>query len=295
MALNKHTSLLMSDVMVPQDPLEPPIFFLFTHTTQKMVRFLTDTREAPSSKQPLLVIGAGLPRTATSSLQAAFEHLGYDPCLHMAQIIPHADRQQLLIDASKEKDKAKRQKQVHQLVDGYKAVVDMPAVFFLADLLDMYPDAKVILSSRPDPEIWARSCSDSLRFFFTDTFYWIGLLWRTDRLWYRLNMHIVEHIRERFGAGDQFTAAFGVDYNEDVRKIVAAKRGRLLEFRAEDGWAPLCEFLGTEVPDQPFPRVNEKKTFAMIKGIVIAKGLVSWVALGGVMWCGWTYIPRLFV
>jgi hypothetical protein len=31
---------------------------------------------------------------------------------------------------------------------------------------------------------------------------------------------------------------------------------RLLVYRVDDGWEPLCGFLGVEVPDEPFPRVN---------------------------------------
>ncbi|CAG8370302.1 unnamed protein product [Penicillium salamii] len=260
-----------------------------------MVRFLADTRKAPVKNKPLLVIGAGLPRTATSSLQVALEDLGFGPCLHMAHIIPHAERQQLLIDASRETDTEKRHKQIHELVDGHGAVVDIPAIFFLEDLMHLYPEAKVVLSSRPDPEIWAQSARNSLRFFFTRRFYWIGLLWSTDRLWYKLNMRIVEWCRERIGEGDIFTASSAVKYNEQVRELVAARGGEVLEFRAEDGWAPLCRYLEKEVPDKPFPKVNEKATFALIKNILIAKGLISWAALGGVLWLGWTYVPRGFI
>lgn len=27
-------------------------------------------------------------------------------------------------------------------------------------------------------------------------------------------------------------------------------------YRVEEGWEPLCRFLGVAVPDEPFPRVN---------------------------------------
>lgn len=33
-------------------------------------------------------------------------------------------------------------------------------------------------------------------------------------------------------------------------------KGRLLEWSADEGWEPLCKFLGKEVPKQPFPRAN---------------------------------------
>lgn len=36
------------------------------------------------SQDTLQVIGAGLPRSGTSSLKAALERLGFDPCHHMS-------------------------------------------------------------------------------------------------------------------------------------------------------------------------------------------------------------------
>ena len=30
-------------------------------------------------------------------------------------------------------------------------------------------------------------------------------------------------------------------------------------FDVRQGWAPLCEFLGVEAPDEPFPRLNEAR------------------------------------
>jgi hypothetical protein len=33
-------------------------------------------------------------------------------------------------------------------------------------------------------------------------------------------------------------------------------KDRLLEWTVHDGWAPLCEFLGKPIPEEPFPHVN---------------------------------------
>ena len=51
-------------------------------------------------------------------------------------------------------------------------------------------------------------------------------------------------------------------------------KGRLLELRVEDGWDPLCEFLGVERPEGAFPRVNENSGFVkmqeeMRKGLMV--------------------------
>ena len=50
-----------------------------------------------------------------------------------------------------------------------------------------------------------------------------------------------------------------ISMHEEVRRIVP--KDRLLEFQLKDGWRPLCEFLGKDVPDTPFPRVNESAEF----------------------------------
>ena len=42
------------------------------------------------------------------------------------------------------------------------------------------------------------------------------------------------------------------DWEEYVRASVPADK--LFVFNAKQGWAPLCEFLGKEVPEGPYPR-----------------------------------------
>ena len=41
-------------------------------------------------------------------------------------------------------------------------------------------------------------------------------------------------------------------HNEMVKKVVPKER--LLLFKLEDGWEPLCRLLGKQIPDVPFPR-----------------------------------------
>jgi hypothetical protein len=36
---------------------------------------------------------------------------------------------------------------------------------------------------------------------------------------------------------------------------------RLLTFDLRDGWQPLSDFLGVEVPEIPFPKTNSSKEF----------------------------------
>src|SRR4051812_10991585 len=44
-------------------------------------------------------------------------------------------------------------------------------------------------------------------------------------------------------------------HNEEVKRHVPAEN--LLVYEVGEGWAPLCEFLGVDVPDEPFPHLND--------------------------------------
>ena len=48
-------------------------------------------------------------------------------------------------------------------------------------------------------------------------------------------------------------------HNDAVKSTIPDDR--LLVFEVKDGWAPLCEFLGVPVPDEPFPRTNDRSEF----------------------------------
>lgn len=50
------------------------------------------------------------------------------------------------------------------------------------------------------------------------------------------------------------------DYNAEIRRLVPKEN--LLVFNVREGWAPLCNFLGEKVPDEAFPRRNDKVAFA---------------------------------
>ncbi len=99
------------------------------------------------------VIGAGLGRTGTLSLKAALEELGLGKCYHMTEVLAHPESVPVW-------DAAARGQPVDwdELFDGYRATVDWPGCSFYRELLDRYPDAKVILSVR-DPERWYESAA----------------------------------------------------------------------------------------------------------------------------------------
>ena len=69
---------------------------------------------------------------------------------------------------------------------------------------------------------------------------------------------------------------------------------RLLEWKAEDGWEPLCEFLGKSVPDEAFPhkgatarfddvlkKLGERWVMGAVQNVAIltAIGVGAWAAV----------------
>jgi hypothetical protein len=50
-----------------------------------------------------------------------------------------------------------------------------------------------------------------------------------------------------------------LDHVAEVCSLVPPER--LLQYNISDGWAPLCEFLGEEIPDTPFPTGNDVANF----------------------------------
>lgn len=262
------------------------------------MRFVSDASDGDhSAKGPCLqVLGAGLPRCATSSLQEALEMpvLGYAPCMHMAHIAPHAARLRIVIAAMQEPDRARRQALLHRIWDGYQSTTDFPGFWFIDDLMDMYPDAAIVLNQRPGGgAAWWRSLDDSLMFFASRTYRLACLPFATDRLHYRIHMLVAARMQDRFGVDRLGPHFYDVYQRYVVRE--AEKRGRpVLLWQPRDGWAPLCKFLGRPVPaGVDFPHVNDAATMTILKRVLVARGLLAWAALFASAYATWAYAPHL--
>ena len=98
------------------------------------------------------LIGAGLPRTGTLSQKVALEMLGLSPCYHMVSVLADLEQAPLW-------DRAVKGENVwDEIFGGYESTVDWPGGRFYKELMEHYPDAKVLLSTR-DPRRWAESSS----------------------------------------------------------------------------------------------------------------------------------------
>ena len=102
------------------------------------------------------LIGAGFGRTGTTSLKAALEELGFGPCYHMTEVFAHPEHADFWTSAWRGKPV-----DWEGFLGGYEAAVDWPACTFYEELMEEYPDAKVLLSVR-DPERWYESTRNTI-------------------------------------------------------------------------------------------------------------------------------------
>lgn len=209
----------------------------------------------------LRVIGAGFGRTGTTSLLKALRILGVGPCYHMRVAMTRLGHGGFWIRA-----KAGEPVDYRRFFRGYRSAVDWPTCEFYRELMAVYPDAKVLLTVR-DPDAWYDSMLETL---------WVvrgALPW-----WYSKSiarMHEAVFWQSRFNG--EFTnreRTIGVyrSHIEEVRRTVPPDR--LLEFRIEEGWAPLCRFLDVPVPEGvSFPRANDR---ALFRKLLLALRIVEW-------------------
>jgi hypothetical protein len=54
---------------------------------------------------------------------------------------------------------------------------------------------------------------------------------------------------------------------------------KLFFFDVRDGWEPLCKILGKEVPNVPFPRINDSDSINEISKRLVTQGLRRWAMI----------------
>jgi hypothetical protein len=221
------------------------------------------------------VIGAGLGRTGTKSLQAALEQLGFGPCYHMHELFAHPSHGPTWMAAIEGEpvDWA-------GFLRGYGSAVDFPSCSFYKELMVAFPDAKVLLSVR-DPQRWYDSCLETIyEIVHSWPTPWFGRFIPKFAPVYRVSTELIwkEMFEGRFLDRDFAIRRFQQHTEEVIRHVPA---DRLLVFDVKQGWAPLCEFLGVPVPDTPFPHLNDTAEFKKGSRRLRIFQLAVLAALGG--------------
>ncbi|KAH8548258.1 hypothetical protein BGW37DRAFT_470233 [Umbelopsis sp. PMI_123] len=130
----------------------------------------------------------------------------------------------------------------------FHAAVGLANLRLLQTLVNDYPNAKVIHTTR-DPVKWYESAKNTV-YKYNQT---------TDD-------GMPDHVKAAYPMID--TVVWGGDLQgkfedkEEVKRTVPADKLLIFE-TGVDGWEKLCRFLGKEVPDKPWPHLNQRETFAI--------------------------------
>ncbi|WP_343081292.1 sulfotransferase family protein [Ostreiculturibacter nitratireducens] len=185
----------------------------------------------------LKVIGTGFGRTGTDSMREALTILGFGPCHHMFEVSANPvmkARWRAFMDSGEPDWRA--------LFEGYNSCVDWPSAHYWRELIELCPDARVVLTWR-SPESWWTSFEATLLKHYREA---------EDRA--AVGIRIMEKV---FGdRADDRDHAIAV-YEKNVAAVLeTVPKDRLLVHKLGDGWGPLCAHLGVPAPDQPYPSKN---------------------------------------
>ncbi|MEM7407655.1 MAG: sulfotransferase family protein [Pseudomonadota bacterium] len=199
----------------------------------------------------LKLIGAGFGRTGTLSMKLALEQLGLGPCYHMAEVLknPSHDRHWLAATRGESIDWS-------DIFASFQATVDWPAAYFWRELLDVYPDAKVLLNVREETS-WYKSISNTILKVLPAPPSEHSKATEEHRQMTR-ELILERTFDDRYTDEDHVRSVFR-QHNAAVIDAVAPER--LLVYQSGDGWEPLCAFLGVDVPDAPYPKTNSTEQF----------------------------------
>ncbi len=189
------------------------------------------------------VIGAGFGRTGTDSMREALTILGFGPCHHMKAVMADEENKQLWRAVSRGETP-----DWDHIFAGYHSCVDWPSAHYWRDLIEHYPDAKVILTNR-SPESWWNSFESTIL---------KGIERSTDPESLGLALVANQVFEGSPHDKDKAMAIFKANVKSVIETVPA---DRLLVHNLGDGWDPLCAHLGVGVPDQDYPGLNSSAQF----------------------------------
>lgn len=213
-------------------------------------------------------------------MQEAYSMLGYAYPYHYSSVFENildADMWQEAIQAKFHNGpKLDWRKHFDALLGHSAAVTDAPSVLFWRELMEAYPEAKIVLVER-DMNKWLPSCEVLLAgvlnpfaayvLRFTDPA-WTGRWNGLGRAWIEALFGSTNLAKAKGNAAKSYEAHYAA-----IRATVPKER--LLEYELGSGWKPLCEFLGKSEPDAPFPHRNEASTLEKAFVVAIKKAFMN--------------------
>jgi hypothetical protein len=142
------------------------------------------------------------------------------------------------------------------IFDGYQAAVDWPVAAFWPQLMEAYPEAKIILSTR-EPEAWYESAKNTI-FKSMDE----GINSKNQAIRKRILMAKEIIVDGTFNGKLNDKKHCIKIYNENIARCKKeVDSDRLITFNPKDGWDSLCKQLACPIPNVDYPFINTTKEF----------------------------------
>lgn len=197
-------------------------------------------------EKPMQVLALGMSRSGTDSLCRALTILGYDHVYHGFDIVEPGrmtwgawtklGRRKFGTSGSNDTNSGIGRDDFDAIIGHCEAVTDQPCALFAPELIEAYPEAKVILNYR-DTDAWFQSCCNSF-FPLRSRFRSLVLTWFNTELYWNFR-YAKDCFRPYFH--DSFIHHAKWVYEEHSAKIRGlAPPDRFLEWKIGDGWEPLC-------------------------------------------------------
>nr|XP_039273486.1 uncharacterized protein LOC120347534 [Styela clava] len=205
------------------------------------------------------VLVVGFSKTGTKTMNSALRILGYS-------IYDYEDNfYYLRNDWIKILTKGGTKEDFYRMYKNVDASMDIPVVIFWEEILEAFPDCKLIFMRRKDEEDWIKSWEKQAKSVADN--YLMKLLSCFSPTAYSI-MQYSHHVgRIAFGARPHrwYEAYQGIsptvakkryrDHNTSV--LTRAPKDQVIEFTLSEGWDPLCKFLGKPIPEVEFPHRNK--------------------------------------
>ncbi|KIW33897.1 uncharacterized protein PV07_00712 [Cladophialophora immunda] len=276
------------------------------------MRYSTDGMANVDDEQnpTLRVIVGGLPRTGTTSMTKALQILLNGPVFDggSASYTGDANTQRRMLELAQHcpmrtlVDRAFVQYRLAELTQGCVASSDQPGCYFLEELLQLYPEAKVICTVRERDSWWASY--SALWQGIQDLYPWSWLSPSLRRFcifsyefWKRVPQAVGIPQCEPWPLLNQ--EKLYEAHAEYVQRVVPPDQ--LYFFNVRDGWEPLCKILNVPVPNEPFPHAFPRSwlqegKIALIAGLkrrfAVLMGLVG-LLIGVTVYAGNRYLQKL--
>lgn len=205
------------------------------------------------------VIIAGLSRCGTFSLKTAIMKLGFVKCYHFSEFMANPSHAPYWDDVTDGKTINWK-----ELFHGYQALADVPCITFMDKIIEAFPKAKVILNTR-EFESWYESAKEVL---FDRRYVWNKSYPHTIKS----DDYYLDVVLEGKYHDKEYMRNYFTSYYEKIKSLVPPEQ-LLTDYEVKHGWEPICKFLGLEVPNEPFPKTNDREQ--IIKNIEAANLFMS--------------------